>query len=132
MSVSVTTCCFDGYIGAGSGGLSVAQRAAQYGAKTAVIEAGKMGGTCVNVGCVPKKIMWFGAQLAHALRDARDYGFDVENKGFDWSALVHKREDYIANINNWYHTYLSDSNIGEISAASNQCGRTGNHEVMTN
>jgi glutathione reductase (NADPH) len=102
-------------IGAGSGGLSVAQRAAQYGAKTAVIEAGKMGGTCVNVGCVPKKIMWFGAQLAYALRDAREYGFDVENRGFDWSALVHKREAYIANINNWYHTYLSDSNIDEIT-----------------
>ena len=101
-------------IGGGSGGLSVAERAAAYGAKCAVVESGKMGGTCVNVGCVPKKVMWFGANLAHALEDARDYGFDVENKGFDWKHLVTKREDYIAGINNWYHNYLADSNIDEL------------------
>jgi len=101
-------------IGGGSGGLSVAERAAAYGAKCAVIESGKMGGTCVNVGCVPKKIMWFGANLAHSIEDAKDYGFDVENKGFNWGHLVAKREDYISGINNWYHNYLADSNIDEI------------------
>lgn len=101
-------------IGGGSGGLSVAERAATYGAKCAVVESGKMGGTCVNVGCVPKKVMWFGANLAHALHDARDYGFDIENKGFDWKHLVTKRENYIAGINNWYHNYLADSNIDEL------------------
>jgi len=101
-------------IGAGSGGLSVAERAAAYGAKCAVVESGKMGGTCVNVGCVPKKIMWFGANLAHALKDAKDYGFDLENKGFDWNHLVTKRENYISGINNWYHNYLADSNIDEL------------------
>jgi len=102
-------------IGAGSGGLSVAERAAAYGKKCAVVESGKMGGTCVNVGCVPKKIMWFGANLAHALKDAKDYGFDIENKGFDWGHLVSKRENYISGINNWYHNYLSDSNIDELT-----------------
>lgn len=102
-------------IGAGSGGLSVAERASSYGMKCAVVESGKMGGTCVNVGCVPKKIMWFGANLAHALEDAKDYGFDLENKGFDWKHLVTKREKYISDINNWYHTYLADSNIAEIT-----------------
>jgi glutathione reductase (NADPH) len=101
-------------VGAGSGGLSVAERAAAYGIKSAVVESGKMGGTCVNVGCVPKKIMWFGANLAHALDDARDYGFDVDKRGFDWSQLVTKRDSYIAGINSWYHTYLADSNIDEI------------------
>ncbi len=101
-------------IGAGSGGLSVAERAATYGAKCAVVEMGKIGGTCVNVGCVPKKVMWFGANLAHALDDARDYGFDIENKGFDWNHLVTKRENYISGINNWYHNYLADSNIDEL------------------
>lgn len=101
-------------IGAGSGGLSVAERAAAYGMKCAVVENGKMGGTCVNVGCVPKKVMWFGANLAHALDDAVDYGFDVENRGFDWKHLVGKRDDYIAGINSWYHTYLVDMNIEEI------------------
>jgi glutathione reductase (NADPH) len=101
-------------IGAGSGGLSVAERAAVYGAKCAVVESGKMGGTCVNVGCVPKKIMWYGANLAHALSDAKDYGFDLENKGFNWSHLVSKREQYISGINDWYHNYLEDSNIDEL------------------
>lgn len=101
-------------IGAGSGGLSVAERAAVYGAKCAVVESGKMGGTCVNVGCVPKKIMWYGANLAHAMHDAKDYGFDIENKGFDWKYLVTKRENYISGINDWYHNYLKDSNIDEL------------------
>ena len=100
-------------IGGGSGGLSVAERAAVYGAKCAVVESGKIGGTCVNVGCVPKKVMWFGANLAHAIEDARDYGFDLENRGFDWGHLVKKREDYISGINGWYHNYLADSNIDE-------------------
>ncbi len=101
-------------IGAGSGGLSVAERAAAYGAKCAVVEKGKIGGTCVNVGCVPKKVMWFGANLAHAIEDAKDYGFDLENRGFDWNHLVTKRENYIAGINSWYHNYLADSNIDEL------------------
>ncbi len=105
-------------IGAGSGGLSVAERAAKYGAKCAVVESGKMGGTCVNVGCVPKKIMWFGANLAHVLNDAKDYGFEVENKGFDWNHLVTKREKYISGINHWYHNYLADSNIDELSGVA--------------
>ncbi len=101
-------------VGAGSGGLSVAERAAAYGAKCAVVESGKIGGTCVNVGCVPKKVMWFGANLAHALADAKDYGFDLQNNGFDWNHLVTKRENYISGINNWYHNYLADSNIDEL------------------
>jgi glutathione reductase (NADPH) len=101
-------------IGGGSGGLSIAERAASYGAKCAVVEMGDMGGTCVNVGCVPKKVMWFGANLAHSIEDAKDYGFDVESKGFDWAHLVKKREAYISGINNWYHNYLADSNIDEI------------------
>jgi len=102
-------------IGGGSGGLSVAERAAVYGIKCAVVENGKIGGTCVNVGCVPKKVMWYGANLAHALEDAKDYGFDLENRGFDWKHLVDKRENYISGINNWYHNYLADSNIDELT-----------------
>ena len=105
-------------IGGGSGGLSAAERAAEYGAKCAVIEKGPIGGTCVNVGCVPKKIMWNGAGVAITLQIAKDYGFDVEQKNFNWSQLVKIREDYIKGINNWYHTYLKDSNIDEISGAA--------------
>ncbi len=98
-------------IGAGSGGLSAAERAAEYGAKTAIIERGKLGGTCVNVGCVPKKIMWFAANLAEAIGEMRGYGLDVRLNRFDWSTLVASRERYINGINNWYGNYLKDSNI---------------------
>ena len=98
-------------IGAGSGGLSVVERAAMYGRKAAVIEKGRLGGTCVNVGCVPKKVMWFAAGLAQAIRDAHGYGFDVKVNDFNWTALVAGRERYIQGINGWYDTYLKDSDI---------------------
>ncbi len=70
-----------------------------------------MGGTCVNIGCVPKKVMWFGAHIAEALRDAPDFGFHVERKGFDWSELVKRRENYISNITTWYGGYMKDLGI---------------------
>lgn len=101
-------------IGAGSGGLSVAERAARHGAKCAVIERGPLGGTCVNVGCVPKKVMWFGAGLAQSLEDAAGYGFTLGGHSFDWAVLKAARDRYVHNINEWYHTYLADSNIDEI------------------
>jgi glutathione reductase (NADPH) len=105
-------------LGAGSGGLSVVERAASYGQKCAVVEHGKMGGTCVNVGCVPKKIMWFGANLAHTLDDAKSYGFDVSNQGFEWSHLVEKRQAYISGINNWYYGYLKELGIDEFRGSA--------------
>ncbi len=105
-------------IGAGSGGLSIVERAAQYGARCAVVETGKLGGTCVNVGCVPKKVMWYGASLAHALHDATDYGFDIDIKGFDWAELKAKRDSYVGNINTWYHSFLADSDIDEIHGSA--------------
>ncbi|MGD8408163.1 MAG: glutathione-disulfide reductase [Thiohalophilus sp.] len=101
-------------IGAGSGGLSAAERAAEYGKKTAVIEFNKLGGTCVNVGCVPKKVMWFAAGIAECLRDSQGYGFDVDLKSFDWGRLVDSRESYIKGITDWYGNYLKDSNIDHI------------------
>jgi len=102
-------------IGGGSGGLSVAERAARYGAKCAVVEKGPLGGTCVNVGCVPKKVMWFGASIAHTMTEAASYGFEIGEKRFDWGKLKASRDAYVKGINDWYHTYLSDSNIDEIS-----------------
>ncbi len=101
-------------IGAGSGGISAAERAAEYGKKCLVIESNIVGGTCVNVGCVPKKVMWNAANLAHALTDARDYGFDVSNNGLSWAKLIEQRQGYISGITNWYGNYLSDSNIDYI------------------
>lgn len=93
-------------IGAGSGGLSVAERAAEYGARVVVIERDRIGGTCVNVGCVPKKIMWFGAHVAHVLEDAAGYGYAVEHQPVDWTTLVARRERYIARNNEWYAGHL--------------------------
>ncbi len=105
-------------IGAGSGGLSVVERAASYGASCAVIESGELGGTCVNVGCVPKKVMWYGASVAHSLRDAVDYGFDIEQKGFNWEKLVMKRDNMIGGINDWYYDFLAQSGVELIEGSA--------------
>jgi len=92
-------------IGGGSGGLAVAEKAAAYGKRTAVIESKALGGTCVNVGCVPKKIMWYGAELAQAVKNAPDFGVDVELKGIDWKRLVTGRERTIDGIRNYWDGY---------------------------
>ena len=102
-------------LGAGSGGLSIIERAASYGQRCAMIErSGDIGGTCVNVGCVPKKIMWFGANLAQTIKDAEGYGYDLTKNSFDWSKLVAKRETYISNINSWYHDYMKQLGVDKI------------------
>ncbi|WP_312949444.1 glutathione-disulfide reductase [Streptococcus parasuis] len=83
-------------IGGGSGGIATMNRAAMYGAKAAVIEAGYLGGTCVNLGCVPKKIMWYGSQIAEAIQNyGPEYGFTSQEVTFDFSTLRKNREAYI-------------------------------------
>ena len=98
-------------IGGGSGGVAATRRAARYGARCAVVESDRYGGTCVNRGCVPKKIMWYGAHLAHAIRDAKGYGFDVEQKSFNWTQLVEDREAYIRRLNGIYEKNLTGENV---------------------
>jgi glutathione reductase (NADPH) len=99
-------------IGGGSGGIASANRAAMHGAKVALIEAKDLGGTCVNVGCVPKKVMWHGAQVAEAINlYAEDYGFDVESKGLNWSKLVESRQAYIGRIHQSYDNVLGKNKI---------------------
>ncbi|MDQ5909297.1 MAG: glutathione reductase [Pseudomonadota bacterium] len=98
-------------IGGGSGGLSVAERATGYGARCALIEAGRLGGTCVNVGCVPKKVMWYAAHLAHTLDDAAGYGFRLDYFGFDWRKLKDARDTFVQNINEWYLGYLAKAKV---------------------
>jgi glutathione reductase (NADPH) len=93
-------------IGGGSGGLAHAQRAAEYGAKAAVIENGPLGGTCVNVGCVPKKVMWYSASHAHSARRAADYGFDLTVNGHNWPALKERRDAYVKRLNRIYKDNL--------------------------
>jgi len=101
-------------IGGGSGGIASAARAAHKGAKVAIIEYNALGGTCVNVGCVPKKAMWFGAQIAETLDLAADYGFDITRNSFDWKTLVNARDQYISNIHKFYDGYLNKLNIKHI------------------
>ena len=103
-------------IGGGSGGIASANRAAMHGAKVALIEAKALGGTCVNVGCVPKKVMWHGAQIAEAIHlYAKDYGFDVNVNGFNWDKLVENRQAYIDRIHTSYENVLGKNNIEVIS-----------------
>lgn len=102
-------------IGGGSGGIASANRAAMHGAKVALIEAQDLGGTCVNVGCVPKKVMWHGAQVAEAINlYSEDYGFDVDVKGFNWGKLVENRQAYIGRIHQSYDRVLGNNKVNVI------------------
>ena len=99
-------------IGGGSGGIASINRAASYGKKCAIIEAKHLGGTCVNVGCVPKKVMFYGAQIAEAINHyAPDYGFDVDVKKFDFAKLVESRQAYISRIHTSYDNVLAKNNV---------------------
>jgi glutathione reductase (NADPH) len=99
-------------IGAGSGGLASAQRTAEYGAKVALIESGRLGGTCVNLGCVPKKVMWNAADIADGLEDATDYGFRLgPSEPHDWALLKSKRDAYVQRLNGIYETNLGKRQI---------------------
>jgi len=98
-------------IGGGSGGIASARRAAQYGARVAVLEAARLGGTCVNVGCVPKKVMWSAAGIAETLHQAADYGFAVQGMRLDWPTLVQARNAYVARLNGIYQDLLDGSKV---------------------
>ncbi len=105
-------------IGGGSGGLAAAQRAAEYGAKVALFEPARLGGTCVNVGCVPKKVMWNAAELAAALDHAPHYGFDVRKGGHDWLKLKRGRDAYVLRLNGIYERNLDKKGIVTVRAAA--------------
>lgn len=99
-------------IGGGSGGIASANRASKHGKKAAIIEAKDIGGTCVNVGCVPKKAMWFGAQVAEAIHKySPDYGFDVTVNSFSWAKLVESRSAYIDRIHQSYDRVLGNNGV---------------------
>jgi glutathione reductase (NADPH) len=98
-------------IGGGSGGIAMANRAASYGAKVALIEPGRLGGTCVNVGCVPKKIMWNAASIAHVLHEAGDYGFTARVERFEWASLKKSRDEYVAWLNGRYQAGLEKNGV---------------------
>ncbi|SQI34445.1 Glutathione reductase [Leminorella richardii] len=102
-------------IGGGSGGIASINRAASYGKKCALIEAKYLGGTCVNVGCVPKKVMWHAAQIAEAIHlYGPDYGFDTTVNRFDWQTLIKSRSAYIDRIHQSYDRVLGNNHVDVI------------------
>jgi len=102
-------------IGGGSGGIASANRAAMHGAKVILFEGKEVGGTCVNVGCVPKKVMWYGAQIAETLhRYAGEYGFDVTINKFDFATLKANRQAYIDRIHGSYERGFDNNGVERV------------------
>ncbi|MHB1565168.1 MAG: glutathione-disulfide reductase [Acidiferrobacter sp.] len=98
-------------LGGGSGGIATVNRAAHYGARCAVVEPGPLGGTCVNVGCVPKKILWNAATIQHGGAMAKEYGFTPLHSAFDWSVLKRARDAYIGRLRERYGAGLADNGV---------------------
>ena len=102
-------------IGGGSGGIASANRAAMHGAKVILFEGKEVGGTCVNVGCVPKKVMWYGAHVAETLhRYAGEYGFDVTINKFDFATLKANRQAYIDRIHGSYERGFDSNGVERV------------------
>ncbi len=102
-------------IGGGSGGIATMNRAAMHGAKAAVIEGNLLGGTCVNVGCVPKKIMWYGAQVMDSINKySSDYGFDMPKMKMDYRIFRSNREAYISRSRASYTRTFANNHVDVI------------------
>jgi glutathione reductase (NADPH) len=102
-------------IGAGSGGVAGSRRAASYGARVGICEDSRWGGTCVIRGCVPKKLLVYGAHFADDLNDAAAYGWRLEGKTFDWPSLIAAKNAEIDRLEGIYRKLLSDSGVKLIS-----------------
>jgi len=103
---------FDLYvIGAGSGGVRAARFAAGYGAKVAVAESRYLGGTCVNVGCVPKKLLVYGAHFAEDFEQSSGFGWTLGEATFDWATLIDNKNREINRLNGIYRTLLVNSGV---------------------
>jgi glutathione reductase (NADPH) len=121
---------FDLYvIGAGSGGVRAARFAAGFGAKVAVAESRYLGGTCVNVGCVPKKLLVYGAHYAEDLEQASAYGWTTEEASFDWATLIANKDREINRLNGIYRNLLVNSGV---VLHEGHARLTGPHEVEIN
>ena len=113
-------------IGGGSGGLACAQRAVEYGARVLLAESGRLGGTCVNVGCVPKKVMWNAAEIAAAAEDSAGYGFHFGAVAHDWAMLKTGRDAYVHRLNGIYERNLAHR---KIQLARGHARISGTHSV---
>ena len=98
-------------IGAGSGGVRAARFAAGYGARVAVAESRYLGGTCVNVGCVPKKLLVYGAHFADDFEQAQGFGWSLGEANFDWTTLISNKNREIERLNGIYRNLLVNSGV---------------------
>jgi len=98
-------------IGAGSGGVAGSRRAGSYGARVAIVEEGRIGGTCVLRGCVPKKLLVYGAQFADAFADAAGFGWSVVPPSFDWPSLIAAKNKELDRLEQIYVNMLKNSGV---------------------
>jgi glutathione reductase (NADPH) len=98
-------------IGAGSGGVAASRRAGSYGAKVAICESVRVGGTCVLRGCVPKKLLVYGAEFVDAFEDSVGFGWSLGERRFDWSALIAAKDKELDRLNGIYINLLKTSGV---------------------
>src|SRR6266446_2227243 len=98
-------------IGAGSGGVRASRVAAAHGARVAVAEERYLGGTCVNVGCIPKKLLVYAAEFGDAFEDAAGFGWSPGQPGFDWGKLIANKDREIERLNGVYQRLLVDAGV---------------------
>ena len=101
-------------IGAGSGGVRASRVSANLGARVAVAEERYLGGTCVNVGCIPKKLLVYASEFGDAFEDASGFGWSVGPRSFDWATLIANKDREIARLNEVYATLLDGAGVDRI------------------
>src|SRR5919202_6785907 len=120
-------------IGAGSGGVRASRVSASYGAKVAVAEERYLGGTCVNVGCIPKKLLVYAAHYADDFQDAAGYGWTIAERSVDWATLIANKDKEINRLNNVYRKLLTDAGVaiidGRAELLDNHTIRIGGQEI---
>ncbi len=98
-------------IGAGSGGVRATRLAGGYGARTAIVEKSRVGGTCVMRGCVPKKLLVYGSHFADAFEDSHAYGWNLDGIRFDWPTLINNKNRELERLEEVYRRILRDNNV---------------------
>ena len=122
-------------IGAGSGGVRAARMSADFGAKVAIAEDLYLGGTCVNVGCVPKKLLVFASHYSEDIKDAEGFGWDVAVNGFNWHTLIKNKNNEIERLNNIYQQLLDKAGVttinGRATVLDPHTVKVGDHSFTT-
>src|SRR5271157_1539013 len=98
-------------IGGGSAGVRASRIAATHGARVGVAEERYMGGTCVNVGCIPKKLLAYSSGFAHGFEDARGYGWTIGPRAFSWPDLIRNKDAEIARLNGVYRRLMDQAGV---------------------